>query len=188
SRSHRLLRPTNSAQRVCSMATTLRRTAALQLRRRLPLELTTRSCRDDNQGGSVVDIKPIIDTLNTGLFIDGQWRSAEGGKTIEVHNPATGETLTTVADGSAHDAERGIRTPGEAQADWAATAPRERAEILRRAFELLTERADDIAAVMTAEMGKPFAESKGEVAYGAEFFRWFSEEAVRFDGEYAQSA
>src|SRR5699024_5097329 len=77
---------------------------------------------------------------------------------------------------------------GEAQADWAATAPRERAEILRRAFELLTERADDIAAVMTAEMGKPFAESKGEVAYGAEFFRWFSEEAVRFDGEYAQSA
>ena len=135
-----------------------------------------------------MDIKPIIDTLNTGLFIDGQWRSAEGGKTIEVHNPATGETITTVADGSAADAEAAIRAAGEAQADWAATAPRERAEILRRAFELLTERADDIAAVMTAEMGKPFAESKGEVAYGAEFFRWFSEEAVRFDGEYAQSA
>ena len=135
-----------------------------------------------------MDIKPIIDTLNTGLFIDGQWRSAEGGKTIEVHNPATGEIITTVADGSAADAEAAIRAAGEAQADWAATAPRERAEILRRAFELLTERADDIAAVMTAEMGKPFAESKGEVAYGAEFFRWFSEEAVRFDGEYAQSA
>lgn len=135
-----------------------------------------------------MDIKPIIDTLNTGLFIDGQWRSAEGGKTIEVHNPATGEIITTVADGSAADAEAAIRAAGEAQADWAATAPRERAEILRRAFELLTERADDIAAVMTAEMGKPFAESKGEVAYGAEFFRWFSEEAVRIDGEYARSA
>ena len=134
-----------------------------------------------------MDIKPIIDTLGTGLFIDGQWRSAEGGRTIEVHNPATGETIATVADGSAADAAAAIRAAGEAQTDWAATAPRERGEILRRAFELLTERADDIAAVMTAEMGKPFAESKGEVAYGAEFFRWFSEEAVRIDGEYAQS-
>src|SRR5699024_12063670 len=99
---------------------------------------------------------------------------------------ATGQPISTVADGSAADAGAAIRAAGEAQADWAATAPRERAEIPRRAFELLTERADDIAAVMTAEMGKPFAESKGEVAYGAEFFRWFSEEAVRFDGEYAQ--
>ncbi|MBP0656506.1 aldehyde dehydrogenase family protein, partial [Mycobacterium tuberculosis] len=76
---------------------------------------------------------------------------------------------------------------GDAQADWAATAPRDRAEILRRAFELLIERSDDIAAVMTAEMGKPFAESKGEVAYGAEFFRWFSEEAVRISGDYTLS-
>jgi len=134
-----------------------------------------------------VDITPIIDKLNTGLFINGQWRDAEGGKTIDVINPATGDVITTVADGSAADAEAAIKAAGDAQADWAATAPRDRAEILRRAFELLIERSDDIAAVMTAEMGKPFAESKGEVAYGAEFFRWFSEEAVRISGDYTLS-
>ncbi|GAA1810349.1 MULTISPECIES: NAD-dependent succinate-semialdehyde dehydrogenase [Brevibacterium] len=134
-----------------------------------------------------MDITPIIDKLNTGLFINGQWRDAEDGKTIDVINPATGDVITTVADGSAADAEAAIKAAGDAQADWAATAPRERAEILRRAFELLIERSDDIAAVMTAEMGKPFAESKGEVAYGAEFFRWFSEEAVRISGDFTLS-
>ncbi|GAA1864458.1 aldehyde dehydrogenase family protein [Brevibacterium marinum] len=134
-----------------------------------------------------MDIAPIIDKLNTGLFIGGQWRDAEGGKTVDVLNPATGDLVTTVADGSAADAEEAIKVAGDTQASWAATPPRERAEILRRAFELLIDRADDIAAVMTAEMGKPFAESKGEVAYGAEFFRWFSEEAVRVGGDYTQS-
>lgn len=134
-----------------------------------------------------MDITPIIDKLNTGLFINGQWRDAEGGKTIDVANPATGDRITTIADGSAADAEEAIKVAGDTQESWAATPPRERAEILRRAFELLIERADDIAAVMTAEMGKPFAESKGEVTYGAEFFRWFSEEAVRVGGEYTQS-
>ncbi|MBM6589296.1 NAD-dependent succinate-semialdehyde dehydrogenase [Brevibacterium sp. RIT 803] len=134
-----------------------------------------------------MDINPIIDKLNTGLFINGQWREAEGGKTIEVANPATGDLITTVADGSAADAEEAIKVAGDTQESWAATPPRERAEILRRAFELLIDRADDIAAVMTAEMGKPFAESKGEVTYGAEFFRWFSEEAVRVGGQYTQS-
>ncbi|WP_193096751.1 NAD-dependent succinate-semialdehyde dehydrogenase [Brevibacterium sp. FME17] len=134
-----------------------------------------------------MDITPIIDKLNTGLFINGQWRDAEDGKTVEVRNPATGDLITTVADASAADAEEAIKVAGDTQASWAATPPRERAEILRRAFELLIERSDDIAAVMTAEMGKPFAESKGEVTYGAEFFRWFSEEAVRVGGEYTQS-
>lgn len=134
-----------------------------------------------------MDITPIIDKLNTGLFINGQWRDAEGGKTIDVANPATGDVITTVADGSAADAEEAIKVAGDTQESWAATPPRERAEILRRAFELLIERADDIAAVMTAEMGKPFSESKGEVTYGAEFFRWFSEEAVRVGGQYTQS-
>ncbi|GAA1560365.1 MULTISPECIES: NAD-dependent succinate-semialdehyde dehydrogenase [Brevibacterium] len=134
-----------------------------------------------------MDITPIIDKLNTGLFINGQWRDAEGGKSLDVHNPATGDRITTIADGSAADAEEAIKVAGDTQETWAATPPRERAEILRRAFELLIERADDIAAVMTAEMGKPFAESKGEVTYGAEFFRWFSEEAVRVGGEYTQS-
>lgn len=134
-----------------------------------------------------MDIAPIIDKLNTGLFINGQWREAEGGKTIDVLNPATRDLITTVADGTAADAAEAIKVAGDTQESWAATPPRERAEILRRAFELLIERADDIAAVMTAEMGKPFAESKGEVTYGAEFFRWFSEEAVRVGGEYTQS-
>nr|WP_275902102.1 NAD-dependent succinate-semialdehyde dehydrogenase [Brevibacterium zhoupengii] len=121
------------------------------------------------------------------MFINGQWREAEGGKTIDVVNPATGDLITTVADGTAADAAEAIKVAGDTQESWAATPPRERAEILRRAFELLIDRADDIAAVMTAEMGKPFAESKGEVTYGAEFFRWFSEEAVRVGGEYTQS-
>ncbi|UVI35416.1 NAD-dependent succinate-semialdehyde dehydrogenase [Brevibacterium spongiae] len=134
-----------------------------------------------------MDITPIIDKLGTGLFIGGQWRKAEGGKTLEVRNPATGEVITTVADGSAADANEAITVAGDTQAEWAATSPRERSEILRRTFELLNDRADDIAAVMTAEMGKPFAESKGEVTYGAEFFRWFSEEAVRIGGDYSQS-
>lgn len=134
-----------------------------------------------------MDITPIIDKLNTGLFINGQWRDAEGGKTVDVLNPATGDFITTVADGSAADAKEAIKVAGDTQESWAATAPRERSEILRRAFELLIERSDDIAAVMTAEMGKPFAESKGEVTYGAEFFRWFSEEAVRVGGDYMQS-
>ncbi|WP_172170365.1 NAD-dependent succinate-semialdehyde dehydrogenase [Brevibacterium sp. CT2-23B] len=134
-----------------------------------------------------MDITPIIDKLGTGLFIGGRWREAEGGKTIEVRNPATGDLITTVADGSAADAEEAIKVAGDTQSGWAATSPRERSEILRRTFELLIDRADDIAAVMTAEMGKPFAESKGEVTYGAEFFRWFSEEAVRVEGDYSQS-
>nr|WP_276584749.1 NAD-dependent succinate-semialdehyde dehydrogenase [Brevibacterium permense] len=125
--------------------------------------------------------------MGTGLFIGGRWREAEGGKTIEVRNPATGDLITTVADGSAADAEEAIKVAGDTQSGWAATSPRERSEILRRTFELLIDRADDIAAVMTAEMGKPFAESKGEVTYGAEFFRWFSEEAVRVEGDYSQS-
>ena len=134
-----------------------------------------------------MDLSPIIEKLNTGLFINGQWRDAEGGRTLEVRNPATGQVITTIADGSEADALDAIHAARDAQADWAATAPRERAEILRRAFELLTERADDIAAIMTAEMGKPLAEAKGEVGYGAEFFRWFSEEAVRISGDFTQS-
>ncbi|WP_295687933.1 NAD-dependent succinate-semialdehyde dehydrogenase [uncultured Brevibacterium sp.] len=134
-----------------------------------------------------MDVQPIIDRMNTGLFINGQWRDAEGGKTIDVINPATGKVLTSVADGSAADAEEAIEVAGETQDSWGRTAPRERAEILRRAYEILIERADDIAAVMTAEMGKPLAESKGEVTYGAEFFRWFSEEAVRIDGDFTKS-
>src|SRR5690625_4135919 len=91
------------------------------------------------QGGDDVDLAPIIEKLNTGLFINGQWRDAEGGRTLEVRNPANGSVLTTIADGSEADALDAIHAARDAQAGWAATPPRERAEILRRAFDLLHE-------------------------------------------------
>ncbi|MFO6452321.1 MULTISPECIES: NAD-dependent succinate-semialdehyde dehydrogenase [unclassified Aeromicrobium] len=119
------------------------------------------------------------------LFIAGQWRDAEGGATFEVENPATGETLATVADASAADGRAALDAAVAAQADWARTAPRDRGEILRRAFEIITERTDELAEQMTAEMGKPVSESKAEIAYGAEFFRWFAEESVRISGRHS---
>ncbi len=123
----------------------------------------------------------------TGLFIGGEWRESSDGSTTEVEDPATGETLTTVASASAEDGKAALDAAVAAQHDWAGTAPRERAEILRSAFDLLTERADYFAMLMTLEMGKPLAQSKGEVTYGAEFFRWFSEEVVRIAGRWATS-
>ncbi|WP_111721165.1 NAD-dependent succinate-semialdehyde dehydrogenase [Homoserinimonas sp. OAct 916] len=123
--------------------------------------------------------------LETRLYLNGQWVDAEGAKRFPVENPATGEIIAHVADGSVADAERAIEAAGNAQADWAKIPPRERSEILRRAYELIIERTDELAAIMTAEMGKPLAEARGEVAYGAEFFRWFSEEAVRISGDYS---
>ncbi|MBC9226873.1 aldehyde dehydrogenase family protein [Aeromicrobium sp. 636] len=119
------------------------------------------------------------------LFIAGQWRDAEGGATFEVENPATGETLATVADASVADGKAALDAAVAVQDDWARTAPRDRGEILRRAFEIITERTDELAEQMTAEMGKPISESKTEIAYGAEFFRWFAEEAVRISGRYS---
>ena len=123
----------------------------------------------------------------TGLFIGGEWRDASDGGTTDVEDPATGETLVTVASATAEDGKAALDAAVAAQADWAATAPRERAEILRSAFDLITERADYFAMLMTLEMGKPLAQSKGEVTYGAEFFRWFSEEVVRIAGRWATS-
>ena len=125
-----------------------------------------------------------IRALDTGLFIDGKWVPAESGATFPVLNPATGEEIATVADGGAVDARRAIETAAATQASWAATSPRSRSEILYRAHRLIMERADELALIMTTEMGKPFAEAKGEVAYGAEFFRWFAEEAVRIGGDH----
>ncbi|MFJ4245664.1 NAD-dependent succinate-semialdehyde dehydrogenase [Streptomyces iakyrus] len=116
------------------------------------------------------------------LFIGGGWRDAESGRTLSVDNPATGEELCRVADASPADGQRAVDAAVAAQAAWAATAPRTRSEILRRAYDLITARTEDLALLMTLEMGKPLAEARAEVAYGAEFFRWFSEEAVRIDG------
>ncbi len=122
-----------------------------------------------------------------GLLIGGSWRDAEGGKRLDVIDPADGSVLTDVADGSIADAVDALDAAVDAQADWARTAPRERGEILRTAFELITERADAFAHLMSLEMGKTVAEAKGEVAYGAEFFRWYAEEAVRIHGRWMQA-
>ena len=121
------------------------------------------------------------------LFIGGSWQESAAGGRFPVRDPADGSTLTDVADGGADDARAALDAAAAAQADWARTAPRERGEILRRAFEAIMDRADDFAELMSLEMGKPLAEAKGEVIYGAEFFRWFSEEAVRIHGRWMQA-
>jgi succinate-semialdehyde dehydrogenase/glutarate-semialdehyde dehydrogenase len=129
--------------------------------------------------------KQLVESLRTGLFIDGTWRDAGDGGTFEVEDPATGEILTTVASATPEDGMAALAAATEAQKAWGASAPRERAELLRRAFETVTARADNFALLMTLEMGKPLAEARGEVTYGAEFLRWFSEEAARISGRYA---
>jgi succinate-semialdehyde dehydrogenase/glutarate-semialdehyde dehydrogenase len=121
------------------------------------------------------------------LFIAGTWREANSGATFAVRDPADGSVITEVADGDVNDAVDALDAAVEVQDAWARTAPRERGEILRRAFEAITARADDFAELMSLEMGKTVKEAKGEVAYGAEFFRWFSEEAVRIHGRWMQN-
>ena len=122
-----------------------------------------------------------------GLLIGGTWRDAEGGKRLDVIDPADGSVLTDVADGSVSDAVDALDAAVAAQAGWAATPPRERGEILRTAFGLIIERAEQFAHLMSLEMGKTVAEAKGEVTYGAEFFRWYAEEAVRIHGRWMQA-
>ncbi|MGH3831881.1 MAG: NAD-dependent succinate-semialdehyde dehydrogenase [Pseudonocardiaceae bacterium] len=119
------------------------------------------------------------------LFINGQWRPARGGKTFDVEDPSTGEVLRAVADATVEDGMAALDAAVAAQAEWARYPPRERGEILRRAYEMMLARQEDLALLMTLEMGKPVAESRGEIGYAAEFFRWFAEEAVRIDGGFA---
>ena len=118
------------------------------------------------------------------LFIGGSWRAAGGGHRFPVEDPSTGEVLTEVADGGPEDALAALEAAHRAGPDWAATAPRQRGEILRRAYQALVDRVDELALLMTLEMGKPLDHSRSEVLYAAEFFRWFSEEAVRIRGDY----
>jgi succinate-semialdehyde dehydrogenase / glutarate-semialdehyde dehydrogenase len=126
----------------------------------------------------------IVGAVKPQLYIGGQWRDGGEGGTIPVEDPATGETLVEVADATVDDAKAALGAAHEAFQTWRDHPPRERGDILRRAFDLITERADDLALLMTLEMGKPIAESKAEIAYAANFFRWYSEEAVRIDGRY----
>lgn len=130
-----------------------------------------------------MDADALLARLPRTHYIDGAWTDDE--TSLAVENPATGRTLTHVADASPEVAMAALDAAVAAQASWAATEPRVRGELLRAAYERIVERADEFATVMTLEMGKPLAEARGEVTYGAEFFRWFAEEAVRVHGRYA---
>ncbi|GAA3204956.1 NAD-dependent succinate-semialdehyde dehydrogenase [Microbacterium terregens] len=126
----------------------------------------------------------LMERVPDGLFIGGAWRPATDEKRLPVFDPATGEIVKQIADASPADGKAALDAAVEAFPAWAATPPRERAELLRRAFDLLQERKEDFALLMTIEMGKPLAEARGEVAYGGEFLRWFSEETARVQGRY----
>ena len=126
----------------------------------------------------------LLDSVPRQLFIGGEWVDATGGRTFAVADPSTGATIAEIADATPEDGIRALDAAAAAQDAWAATPPRTRSDILRRAFDLVQEHKEDLALLMTLEMGKPLAEARGEVVYGGEFLRWFSEEAVRIAGRY----
>jgi succinate-semialdehyde dehydrogenase/glutarate-semialdehyde dehydrogenase len=126
----------------------------------------------------------LLASVPDGLYIGGRWRPAQSGATFGVHDPSTGEVLRAIADASVVDARAALDAACEAFPAWSRTPARERAELLRRAYDLVIAHADDLALLMTLEMGKPLEQSRGEVMYGAEFLRWFSEEAPRISGRY----
>src|SRR5438067_1158978 len=125
-----------------------------------------------------------LERVPHGLYIAGEWRPASAGGTLAVEDPSTQEPLVEVADAQEGDALAALAAAADSQAEWAATAPRERGEILRRAYEAIVAQTDELALLMTLEMGKALAESRAEITYAAEFLRWFSEEAVRVHGRY----
>jgi succinate-semialdehyde dehydrogenase/glutarate-semialdehyde dehydrogenase len=129
----------------------------------------------------------ILKGVPTQLYIGGEWRDASDGGSFAVENPATGETLATVASGTVQDAIAAVDAAQAAFADWAGRSPRERAEILRKAYELIVADKERFAALITLENGKALPDSRGEILYAAEFFRWFAEEAVRNVGEVMRS-
>ena len=132
-----------------------------------------------------MDTAKLLASVPTGLWIGGAERA--GTSTFDVLNPATGEVITAVADATAADGIAALDAAAAVEGDWAATPARDRGEILRSVFETISAHTEDIATLMTLEMGKVLAESRGEVKYGAEFFRWFAEEAVRIDGRYTHA-
>src|SRR5580698_10943259 len=116
-------------------------------------------------------------------FIDGAWTAADDAKTLNVHNPATSEKLGVIPNMGAAECRRAIAAAGAALPAWAARTAKDRATVLRRWFDLMLVHQDDLAMLMTAEQGKPLAESKGEIAYAASFIEWFAEEAKRMYGD-----
>jgi succinate-semialdehyde dehydrogenase/glutarate-semialdehyde dehydrogenase len=127
----------------------------------------------------------VLESVPKQLYIGGEWRDGTGGETLPVEDPATEETLVSVADATPDDAVAALAAASDAQAEWAQHPPRERGEILRRAWEKIGEREDELALLMTLEMGKTVEESRAEIKYAGEFFRWFAEQSVRIDGRYA---
>lgn len=129
----------------------------------------------------------LIKSIPRELFIGGAWVPASGGDEISVVDPATEQEIATVASASVDDAILAVGAADSAAADWAARAPRERAEILRKSFELMIARRDDFATIISREEGKTLAEGLAEVSYAAEFFRWYAEEAPRNSGRFGRS-
>lgn len=127
---------------------------------------------------------PDIDAASRGLYIDGAWRPSHSGQVIDIVDPSTGNRLASVPDATIEDARLSIESAAAAAPSWRATPPRRRSEILRRCFELMIERSEMLATLISMENGKALRDARGEVAYAAEFFRWNSEEAVRITGEY----
>jgi succinate-semialdehyde dehydrogenase/glutarate-semialdehyde dehydrogenase len=127
---------------------------------------------------------PDLKAASRGLYIDGQWRAASGGATINVVDPSTESILASVPDATLADATEAVEAAAKAAAAWRNTAPRKRSEVLRRCFELMIERAEMLATLISLENGKALRDARGEVAYAAEFFRWNAEEAVRITGEF----
>ncbi len=128
--------------------------------------------------------KKVLSEVPTQLLIGGEWRDASNGDKLGVEDPATGDTLVEIANATPEDAQAAMNAAADAQAEWGASEPNLRSEILHKAFEALNDQADDLALLMTLEMGKSIAESKSEITYAAEFFRWFAGEALRVDGNY----
>lgn len=127
----------------------------------------------------------VLGDVPTDLFVGGEWRPAEGGRRFAVSDPATEDQLATVADASGADAHAALDAMAKAQGEWGRTPVRERVEILRRAFDLVIARTEAFARTITLEMGKPLREARGEVAYGAEFLRWFAERATQTSGSFS---
>jgi succinate-semialdehyde dehydrogenase/glutarate-semialdehyde dehydrogenase len=135
---------------------------------------------------TVQDEQQVLSKVPRQLYIGGEWRDAASGGTFRVEDPATQETLVEIADARPEDGKAALDAAAEAQESWRDHPPRERGEILRRAFDMIVQRQDELALLMTLEMGKSVKESLGEVLYAADFLRWFSEEAVRLDGRYSR--
>ncbi|MDX6714191.1 MAG: succinate-semialdehyde dehydrogenase / glutarate-semialdehyde dehydrogenase, partial [Baekduia sp.] len=133
---------------------------------------------------ATADETRVVDGVKTQLFIGGEWRDASGGATLAVEDPATGETIANVADATNADADAALQAAADAFESWRNVAPRDRADVLRRAYDLIDARTDELALLMTLEMGKPVSESKAEIAYANNFLRWYSEEAVRINGRF----